>query len=433
MPRAEVGTPKWLANKMKAKGLQKLRWYCQMCEKQCRDENGFKCHRMSEMHQRQMQLFAQRPEKFMDEFSREFEREFMRLVSTRYARTRVLANSVYCEVISDKQHIHMNSTIWVTLTEFVHYLARSHKVKLDKTPRGWYIEYIDSEKIERERQADARRKAEMTTHERDEQRIQEAVSEAKNTSAYQQPEYAPLQRKDGETITFKMPAPIKTSDGKHKDEINKVASNILLLKDPKASRYQNSVCGSSQTEKRKISALDRIMLENERRKAQRPPEVTQELQSIKVDASGDDLKQVNEFDTKIYPPSHPDADADWWVEPGIMVKVLHKDLCGGKYYKKKGEILKVSDRYAADIKMLEDGDVIRVDQDDLETVIPGINCSVNIVRGPWRGHMGTLEAVHIEKFCADVRITKGQILQDTGRSEVIIRNIPYESICKVYE
>lgn len=37
-----MGTPKWLANKMRAKGLQKLKWYCQMCEKQCRDENGFK-------------------------------------------------------------------------------------------------------------------------------------------------------------------------------------------------------------------------------------------------------------------------------------------------------------------------------------------------------------------------------------------------------
>lgn len=43
--RAEKWTPKWLDNKMKAKGLQKLKWYCQMCQKQCRDENGFKCHR----------------------------------------------------------------------------------------------------------------------------------------------------------------------------------------------------------------------------------------------------------------------------------------------------------------------------------------------------------------------------------------------------
>ena len=44
MPKNDVGGPKWLANKMKSKGLQKLRWFCQMCEKQCRDENGFKCH-----------------------------------------------------------------------------------------------------------------------------------------------------------------------------------------------------------------------------------------------------------------------------------------------------------------------------------------------------------------------------------------------------
>lgn len=31
-------TPKAIANRIKSKGLQKLRWYCQMCEKQCRDE-----------------------------------------------------------------------------------------------------------------------------------------------------------------------------------------------------------------------------------------------------------------------------------------------------------------------------------------------------------------------------------------------------------
>ena len=33
-------TPKAVANRQKAKGLQRLRWYCQMCQKQCRDENG---------------------------------------------------------------------------------------------------------------------------------------------------------------------------------------------------------------------------------------------------------------------------------------------------------------------------------------------------------------------------------------------------------
>jgi hypothetical protein len=36
---------------------------------QCRDENGFKCHTMSESHQRQMSLFAENANKYLDEFS----------------------------------------------------------------------------------------------------------------------------------------------------------------------------------------------------------------------------------------------------------------------------------------------------------------------------------------------------------------------------
>jgi hypothetical protein len=44
MPKHDFGSPKDIANRIKAKGLQKLRWFCQMCQKQCRDENGFKCH-----------------------------------------------------------------------------------------------------------------------------------------------------------------------------------------------------------------------------------------------------------------------------------------------------------------------------------------------------------------------------------------------------
>lgn len=38
MPKHEFLTPKAISNRIKSKGLQKLRWYCQMCQKQCRDE-----------------------------------------------------------------------------------------------------------------------------------------------------------------------------------------------------------------------------------------------------------------------------------------------------------------------------------------------------------------------------------------------------------
>ena len=46
MGKNDFMSPKAIGNRIKAKGLSKLRWYCQLCSKQCRDENGFKCHQV---------------------------------------------------------------------------------------------------------------------------------------------------------------------------------------------------------------------------------------------------------------------------------------------------------------------------------------------------------------------------------------------------
>lgn len=78
-----VGTPKYVANKMKSKGLQRLRWYCQVCEKQCRDENGFKCHAQSESHLRQMLVVGEHAGKHISDFSAQFQSEFVALLSRR--------------------------------------------------------------------------------------------------------------------------------------------------------------------------------------------------------------------------------------------------------------------------------------------------------------------------------------------------------------
>lgn len=68
----EKSIHKQIANAIKAKGLQKLRWYCELCKKQCRDANGFKCHLTSEGHKRQIMLFGQSPDKFVEDFSAQF-------------------------------------------------------------------------------------------------------------------------------------------------------------------------------------------------------------------------------------------------------------------------------------------------------------------------------------------------------------------------
>jgi hypothetical protein len=54
-----------------------------------------------------MALFRDDPSKFMDEFSKEFETFFMDVMK-RKGGLRVRANTVYQEVVADRQHIHMN-------------------------------------------------------------------------------------------------------------------------------------------------------------------------------------------------------------------------------------------------------------------------------------------------------------------------------------
>lgn len=55
------------------------------------------------------------------------------------------ATVVYNEFIHDRQHVHMNSTKWLTLTDFVKHLGKTGQCKVEDSPKGWFISYIDRE------------------------------------------------------------------------------------------------------------------------------------------------------------------------------------------------------------------------------------------------------------------------------------------------
>ncbi|KAI9217254.1 domain of Kin17 curved DNA-binding protein-domain-containing protein [Blastocladiella britannica] len=170
MGKHEAMTAKAVANRIKAKGLNKLRWYCQACEKSCRDENGFKCHINSEAHQRAMLLVAENATKVLTDFSQQFKRGFVDILRTRYGTRRVLANQVYNEYIADRHHVHMNSTCWSTLSAFCMHLGREGDAKVEESDRGgWYVTYIDrSPEALRRMERDARREREERDAEADE-------------------------------------------------------------------------------------------------------------------------------------------------------------------------------------------------------------------------------------------------------------------------
>ena len=82
--------------------------------------------------------------KHINDFSSQFQAEFVALFSRRYGTKRVKANNVYQQYIQDKHHVHMNSTRWVTLTEFIKHLGRSGIARVDETDKGWFIAWVDN-------------------------------------------------------------------------------------------------------------------------------------------------------------------------------------------------------------------------------------------------------------------------------------------------
>ncbi|ESS30671.1 DNA/RNA-binding protein KIN17 domain-containing protein [Toxoplasma gondii TgCatPRC2] len=515
MPKAEFGTTKWMSNKIKAAGLQKLRWYCQMCEKQCRDENGFKCHRMSEGHQRMMQIFIQNPTKFMDDFSQEFEREFMRLMRTRYCRTRVLANSVYNNIVADRQHIHMNSTIWVTLSEFVQYLGSTNKCKIELTPKGWYVEYIDHDERRRLEEQEKRRKVELSQEEAKARRLEELVEEAKKRGGYRDAEYTPLLRRNGdEKIVLKgLARPSEKSnemsDG-HSGERPANALKLLEAELKRKRRFAEMAKSSASSEtgvdersrergsedrpslrqdedgvhsikaRSRLSAAERLRLEieQEQARARGSPSTKRtnadelgrlygqdredknesghfrcsggrQSDTHSVGLRGGEIEELTDRgsrgdcehsktelhesdDDERKPPAHKYRNKDWWIKEGCIVKVMHAELGDGQYYKQKGKILRVEERYAAYVKMLESGDLIRLDQKMLETVIPNIGGRVRIVLGEWRDHEGKMEGIDMDAFCVHVVVDSGPVFKVRSHlAPIVVKNLPYEHVCKI--
>lgn len=160
MGRAEVGSTKWVSNQAKSKGLGRLRWYCQVCERQMRDENGFKMHVQSESHVRQMLVVGEDPRKAIAEYSRQFSDEFLRQLRTSHGTKAVHMNHFYQEYIANKEHVHMNSTRWGSLTEYAKYLGQEGLCRVEETDKGLHIAWVDTSP-EALKRAEAVRRKEM--------------------------------------------------------------------------------------------------------------------------------------------------------------------------------------------------------------------------------------------------------------------------------
>ncbi|KAL8222551.1 UNVERIFIED_CONTAM: hypothetical protein K2H54_077411 [Gekko kuhli] len=367
--------PKALAKRIKSKGLQKLRWYCQPCQRQCRDENGFRCHCTSESHQRRLLLASEDPRRFVDRFSEAFREDFLELLRRRFGTRRVPSNVVYNEYIRRREHVHMNATRWETLAEFTTWLGREGHCKVEETPGGWCVQYVDREPeaTRRQQEQERRKKQRLDDEERTARFVQEQVRRGLEGKAREGPAHTELKRGNDE--------------GKVAFSWNRGAGA--------AAAPQRKTTGMAPTAKRKATPFASGDAREKKRKTA--------------------LEEIREFEEP--------AGADSWLQPDIVVKIVTRKL-GEKHHREKAVVKEVIDKYAAVVEFLDSGDKVKLGQAHLETVIPAPGKKVLVLNGGYRGNEATLVRIDEKTFSATILLESGPL---TGRQ---VEGVPYEDISK---
>lgn len=378
-----------------------------MCNKQCRDENGFKCHLTSESHKRQMELFGQNPHRVISGFSEEFETTFLEHLKRAHPFSRVSANVVYNEFIQDKHHVHMNATKWLTLTEFVKYLGRTGKCKVEDTPKGWYITLIQKDPFEEldEKKRHKRVRAEREEEDRHQRDLELQIERARqsnssvNKAEIAIEDEAITQQLDANTegqLALGFQLPTKATEGA-------------------AGKTQSKHIFNNFQEDDEDEELEQNVLENQRGHGLKKSKVEMLIEKDMV------AKAANQRKDGIAPAptekSRSDRKDTPWLAKGIIVKVMSKALMEHGYYKEKGLVLAILNDYVAEIEMLNSRDIIRVDQSELETVIPQPGGEVLVLTGAYRGRHGVLLEIDTKAYAAYVRLKGGTDIQQELKLE----------------
>ena len=371
---------------------------------QCRDENGFKCHTRSEAHIRQMALFAQSADSFVERFSQHFVDGFVAVLRRQGGR-RVKANHVYTAYIADKQHVHMNATKWDTLSSFVSFLGKQRLADVDQDEHGdWFVKYVDRDPrvVARQQQLDSRASRQRSREQREQAGLEAEMEEANRalqqldgeTAEERDRRQAEDERRQREWLTGDGTATASAAVGRLTMALPKhSAANALHSSAATAERASAALLSRQQTDeakesestatssggtagKRRHSAMEQLMREEQQRKQRAmagrpslsvPPPPPQPLPAVAVDEA--------------------------WLSEGLVVKVVNRSVQSGRYYGQKGSVTAVEDGgYTALVAPLDAALApLLIDQRELQTVIPAIGHSVRIVAGSRRrGETATL-------------------------------------------
>ncbi len=394
----------------------------------------------------------------MDSFSKEFETSYLETLRRRHGTQRMNANNVYQEVIQDRDHIHMNSTKWATLSDFVQYLGKRGLVVAEETERGWYVTYVDRDpammarrEVLRERaEADARE--ERLAVERREEMRKEAARALDRAGCEVDRRASNIgNRENGDGIVemrLTGGGGLKTTAEKRRSRggVGKI-SLLVEDEDEDEGTYDDNnniamgddainvkATGNENTKIKLELCRDYPDRTNERRHAA-GDETKKSRKRDSTRVEQDDEAKMKDSKKRIKTDSHrennanDDSKKDYWLRRNIIVRIISKSLAKGDYYKRKAVVNRVIDKYEAELEVLESsshcgskkedraGDVLRIDQDDLETVIPKVPGErVRILNGRYRGKIARVQTLDKVKYRAELKLAE----EDDGERVVVI-------------
>lgn len=350
-----------------------------------------------------MKIFCSNSSGMLDSFSSEFEKCYLETLYRRHRTKRMNANNVYQELIQDKDHVHMNATKWTTLSDFIQYLGKGGKCVVEETERGWYVTYIErdptilAQQENYQRRVDAEKREEEKLAKRMELQRIEAAKLMDRAGIGLHVEASNLERSElDKPIALKMaPAPVKktmkmksnifgdddsgdedeSGDNKPKKELT--PSLPALPSDIKKASNGASAMTVTESRKRKVF-LPEDSASKQDNESNRKDDKRQKMQSNELE----DVRKKN------------------WIRRDILVRIISKKVAKGKYYKRKAIINQVHDKYTAEVEIFDSGpdksdggDIVEIDQECLETVVPKEGKRVRILNGRGRGMLAVLLSV----------------------------------------
>ena len=332
----------------------------------------------------------------------------------------------------------MNATRWHTLSGFVQWLGKTGYAKIDyvEEKNQWYIEYIDNsaETLQRKMEQEKLAKSRKDDHEREQMDIAAMVERGKERAKKKGIDLDEG-TKATELVRGEDDAPIKVSLKSTDNRLKPSGGAMLMKMSNPLSRPNPFKTKSGEKPKtefkaprnpdkpdkaktdRKLTAIEEIKLQEERAKAQAEIRRREDLKRMGIDP---DMKPLEGAPEKKKSKSEkPKKESLKWIHKKIVVKIMNKKL-GEKFYKKKA-FIEATDGFVATVQVIENGKRAKVDQEDLETVIPSKGRPVVILTGPKRGDVADLTKLDADKFAAIVELDGKEV------------SFPYEDISKLYQ